>query len=151
MQPGQVFRKGWILLNDGSLPWDSNDIQLINLHDGIEVLQQPTVPVTAPHSRAVITVDYKCANQPGTYESKWILAYRQQTFGPMIWCSIEVGGSTNIENKTLKPKIDLSSINEFEFIEVPLPDCFDLSKPYNSDMKTSCYSSIHVSLFDEYI
>ncbi|CAF4880245.1 unnamed protein product, partial [Rotaria magnacalcarata] len=28
MKPGQVFRKGWILLNDGSMPWDSSDIQL---------------------------------------------------------------------------------------------------------------------------
>jgi hypothetical protein len=90
MKPGEVFRKAWIVLNDGSMPWDSNDIQLINLSNGIEVLQQPIVPITAPHARAVITVDYKCANEPGIYESKWILAYRQQTFGPMIWCSIEV-------------------------------------------------------------
>lgn len=94
MAPSQVFRKGWVLLNDGSMPWNSEDIQLINLADGIKILQQPIVPVTAPHDRAVITVDYMCADQPGTYESKWILSYRRQTFGPMIWCSIEVGGST---------------------------------------------------------
>jgi hypothetical protein len=99
MKPGEIFRKGWILLNDGSMPWDGNDIQLINLSNGIEVVQQPIVPITAPHARAVISVDYKCSNEPGTYESKWILAYRQQTFGPMIWCSIEVKNSTIIENK----------------------------------------------------
>ena len=93
MPPRQVFRKGWVLLNDGSMPWTSEDIQLINLADGIKVLQQPIVPVTAPHDRAVIFVDYMCADQPGKYESKWILSYRQQTFGPMIWCSIEVGQS----------------------------------------------------------
>jgi hypothetical protein len=98
MQPGEVFRKGWILLNDGSLPWDNNDIQLINLSGNIKVVQQPIVPITAPHARAVITVDYICDNKPGIYESKWILAYRQQTFGPMIWCSIEVSHLAVIEN-----------------------------------------------------
>ncbi|CAF0766785.1 unnamed protein product [Adineta steineri] len=141
MQPGQVFRKGWILLNDGSLPWDSNDIQLINLSDGIQVLQQPIVPITAPHARAVINIDFMCPNKSGTYESKWILAYRQQTFGPMIWCSIEVNqASVAIENK-IEPIID---DNEFEFIEVPLPACFDLSKPYQSLMKTSSDSSLNL-------
>lgn len=98
MKPGQIFRKGWVLFNDGSMPWDSTDIQLINLTDGIQVLQKPVIPVTAPHSRAVITVDFVCANEPGTYESKWILAYRQQTFGPMIWCSIEVSQWSIIDN-----------------------------------------------------
>jgi len=102
MKPGEIIRKGWILLNDGSMPWDSNDIQLINLSNGIEVLQQPIVPITAPHARTVITVDYKCSNQAGIYESKWILAYRQQTFGPMIWCSIEVSQSEVKENKIRK-------------------------------------------------
>ena len=98
MLPGQVFRKAWILLNDGSMPWDSSDIQLINLSDGIQVLQPPIVPTTAPHARAVFTVDYMCTNETGKYESKWILAYRQHTFGPMIWCSIEVSPSTVVEN-----------------------------------------------------
>jgi hypothetical protein len=123
MQPGQTFRKGWILLNDGSMPWNSEDIQLINLADGIKVLKQPIIPVTAPHDRALITVDYVCANQVGTYESKWILSYRHQTFGPMIWCSIEVGQST--EKKLIKEIPET-----FEFVDVPLPACFDLSKPY---------------------
>ncbi|CAF4292233.1 unnamed protein product, partial [Rotaria magnacalcarata] len=41
MQPGQLFRKSWILLNDGSMPWSSDDIQLINLSDGIKVVEQP--------------------------------------------------------------------------------------------------------------
>jgi hypothetical protein len=94
MQPGQTFCKGWILLNDGSMPWSPDDIQLVNLADGIKVVKQPIVPITAPHDRALITVDYICANEVGTYESKWILSYRHQTFGPMIWCSIEVGHST---------------------------------------------------------
>jgi hypothetical protein len=93
MQPGQIFRKGWILLNDGSMPWSSDEIQLVNLADGIKVVKQPIIPVTAPHDRALITVDYMCANEDGTYESKWILSFRHQTFGPMIWCSIEVGNS----------------------------------------------------------
>ena len=102
MQPGQTFRKGWILFNDGSLPWDSNDIQLVNLSDGIQVVQQPVVPITAPHTRAVITADYKCADKPGKYESKWILSYRQQTFGPMIWCSIEVVDKPVVEKANRK-------------------------------------------------
>lgn len=105
MKPGEIFRKNWILLNDGSMPWDNNDIHLINLTDGIEVVQQPIVPITAPHARAVISVDYKCSDQPGTYESKWILAYRQQTFGPMIWCSIEVSQSKEIEIKNRKKNL----------------------------------------------
>jgi hypothetical protein len=144
MKPGETFRKGWILLNDGSLPWDSNDIQLINLSDGIQVVQQPIVPTTAPHERVVVTIDFKSADQPGTYESKWILAYRQQTFGPMIWCSIEVSHSPKVENSI---EIMTNSFNEFEFIDVPLPACFDLSKPYQPDMKTSDSSSLHVNLF----
>ncbi|CAF1334234.1 unnamed protein product [Rotaria sp. Silwood1] len=136
MQPGQVFRKGWILLNDGSMPWSSQDIQLINLADGIKVVKQPIIPVTAPHDRAVITVDYMCANEPGTYESKWILSYRHQTFGPMIWCSIEVGSSTvtKLTNNTLQ--------EAFEVVNVPLPACFDLSKPYQL---TSSDSSLRSS------
>ncbi|CAF2555925.1 unnamed protein product [Rotaria sp. Silwood2] len=123
MQPGQVFRKGWILLNDGSMPWSSEDIQLVNLADGIKVVKQPVIPVTAPHDRVLITVDYMCAHEPGTYESKWILSYRHQTFGPMIWCSIEVGSST-----VTKPTNTLKET--FEVVDVPLPACFDLSKPY---------------------
>ncbi|UJR33059.1 hypothetical protein I4U23_020518 [Adineta vaga] len=143
MHQGQVFRKGWILLNDGSLPWDSTDVQLINLSDGIQVLQQPIVPTTAPHARAVITVDYKCADKPGTYESKWILSYRQQTFGPMIWCSIEVNDLPVGEKSQIQTLVDES---EFEFIEVPLPACFDLSKPYQSIMQSSSSaSSLHSS------
>jgi hypothetical protein len=135
MQPGQTFRKGWILLNDGSMPWSSDDIQLVNLADGITVVKQPIIPVTAPHDRALITVDYMCANDFGTYESKWILSYRHQTFGPMIWCSIEVGHST--ENKSV------NEIKEtFEFVDVPLPACFDLSKPYQSTLDNN---SLHSS------
>jgi hypothetical protein len=131
MKPGETFRKGWILLNDGSMPWDSHDIQLINLSNGIEVLRQPIVPITAPHDRALITVDYKCANQAGTYESKWILAYRQQTFGPMIWCSIEVSPKTNL--LSIESIIHENPLHDFEYVEVPLPACFDLSKPYQSE------------------
>ena len=95
MEAGQVFRKGWTLLNDGSMPWSSDEIELVNLTDGIKVVTKPTIPVTAPHDRALITVDYTCAQEPGTYESKWILSYRHQTFGPMIWCSIQVGSPTS--------------------------------------------------------
>ena len=94
MQPGQVFRKVWVLLNDGSMPWNGEDIQLVNLTDGIQVIRQPDIPVIAPHDRAFISVDFVSADQPGTYESKWILSYRHHTFGPMIWCSIEVVQST---------------------------------------------------------
>ncbi|CAM2715589.1 unnamed protein product [Rotaria socialis] len=146
MKPGQIFRKGWILLNDGSMPWDSTDIQLINLTDGIQVLQQPVVPTTAPHARAVITVDYVCASEPGTYESKWILAYRQQTFGPMIWCSIEVSPWSISEHdfETITHSI---SLNELDYVHVPLPACFDLSKPFHIDMKTSTHSSSHSNSF----
>ena len=93
MQPGQVFRKAWILFNDGSMPWTSDDIQLINLVDGIRVAVQPVVPVTAPHTRTIVTVDHVCGDQPGTYESHWVLAYRGRTFGPMIWCAIDVASS----------------------------------------------------------
>jgi len=135
MQPGQTFRKSWILLNDGSMPWSSDDIQLVNLADGIKVVKQPIVPVTAPHDRAFISVDYMCANETGTYESKWILSYRHQTFGPMIWCSIEVGNSP--VNKTV------NEVKEtFEFVDIPLPACFDLTKPYQS---TSVNDSLHSS------
>ncbi|CAF2408026.1 unnamed protein product [Rotaria sp. Silwood2] len=144
MKPGQIFRKGWVLLNDGSMPWDSNDIQLINLNNGIQVLQQPVVPITAPHARAVISVDYMCPNEPGTYESKWILAYHQQSFGPMIWCTIEVSQWSIIENE-IQSITSASSLNELDYVEVPLPDCFDLSKPYQPGMKTSSNSSLHSS------
>jgi hypothetical protein len=135
MQPGQTFRKGWILLNDGSMPWCSDDIELINLADGIKVVKQPIIPVTAPHERAIITVDYVCAQEPGTYESKWILSYRHRTFGPMIWCSIEIG-----QTEVNKPTVEIKET--FEFVDVPLPACFDLSKPYQS---TSTDNSLHSS------
>lgn len=112
MSSGQVFRKGWVLFNDGSMPWTPEDIQLVNLVDGIKILQQPIIPVTAPHDRAMISVDYMCADQSGTYESKWILSYRQQTFGPMIWCSIVVGQSST-ENSTLFMMITMLIVEYF--------------------------------------
>ena len=169
MRPGQAFRKAWILLNDGSLSWDNEDIQLINLADAIRVVQAPIVPVTAPHDKAMITVDYICPNQPGTYESKWILAYRQKTFGPMIWCSIEVRSPAKEENTcrksinrereredshcsigtVLESVMKTSTFDEikeaFEFVDVPLPACFDLSKPFQVESKfTSNASSLRV-------
>jgi len=125
MRPGQVFRKNWIVFNDGSMPWDNEDIQLINLSDGIEVVRQPVVPVTAPHTRTTLSVDYKCSNEQGVYESKWILAYRHQTFGPMIWCSIKVSDQGQ------------TTVNDFELVDVPLPDCFDLAKPFRSSIRVN--------------
>ena len=35
----------------------------------------------------------------------------------------------------------------FEFVEIPLPACFDLSKPYQSEIITSSNNSLRVSLF----
>jgi hypothetical protein len=150
MQAGQVFRKGWILLNDGSLPWDSTDIQLLNLSDGIRVVRPPVVPVTAPHEKATITVEYMCADGTGSYESKWILAYRQHTFGPMIWCSIQIGQPAHADSRDsvlqsigkARPCDELR--DGFEFVEVPLPECFDLSKPFQSSNTASMISSLRV-------
>jgi hypothetical protein len=102
MQPGQVFRKAWILLNDGSLPWCSEHIRLMNLSDGIRVVQAPVIPVTAPHNKASITVDFICDQEPGVYESKWILAHHEHTFGPIIWCSIEVTRHNHIDTTLSK-------------------------------------------------
>ena len=150
MQAGQVFRKGWILLNDGSLPWDSSDIQLINLSDGIRVVRPPVVPVTAPHEKATITVEYMCAHESGSYESKWILAYRQHTFGPMIWCSIQIGQPAHAASRdsVLQSIAKATSSDElrdgFEFVEVPLPECFDLSKPFQSSNAGSMINSLRV-------
>ena len=165
MQVGQVFRKGWILLNDGSLPWDSVDIQLMNLSDGIRVVRPPVVPVTAPHEKATISVEYMCDHESGSYESKWILAYRQHTFGPMIWCSIQVGQPAHADNRmrkcwleppctiapnhsVLESMVKATSFDElrdgFEFVEVPLPECFDLSKPFKSSHTGSMINSLRV-------
>ena len=113
MRPGEVFRKSWILLNDGSMPWGDDEVQLVCLTETIEMLGSPRIPITAPHDRTTISVDLKCPERAGVYESKWIFSYRNKTFGPMIWCSIEV-----------------SPREQFEVLDVPLPDCFDLSKPF---------------------
>ena len=113
MRPGEVFRKSWILLNDGSLPWGDDEVQLVCLTETMETLGSPRIPITAPHDRTTISVDLKCPERAGVYESKWIFSYRNKTFGPMIWCSIEV-----------------SPREQFEVLDVPLPDCFDLSKPF---------------------
>lgn len=110
MRPGETFRKSWILLNDGSMAWNNDDIRLVCLTETIEMLETPRIPIVAPHDRTTISVDLKCPLRPGLYESKWILSYRNRTFGPIIWCSIEVFAS--------------------DFFDVPLPDCFDLSKPF---------------------
>lgn len=108
--PGEVFRKCWILLNDGSLPWDNETINLVNLINGIRVQQKPIIPITAPHSRTHIHIDFISPEQDGSYESKWILSYRDQTFGPIIWCNIRV--------------------QQRHLNEIPLPQCFDLNKPF---------------------
>ncbi|CAF1161817.1 unnamed protein product [Adineta ricciae] len=148
MEAGQVFRKGWILLNDGSMPWSSDDIELINLANGIKIVRPPVIPVTAPHDRAVITVDYMCANEPGAYESKWILSYRQRTFGPVIWCSIQVGSTTAITPAVTAtvPAPPIEPKEAFELLDIPLPSCFDLTKPYQSTADSnSVRSSINFS------
>ncbi len=44
----------------------------------------------------------------------------------------------------------ITNDNEFEFVDVPLPACFDLSKPYQSEMKTSSNDSLHVSWVFEF-
>ena len=86
--------------------------------------------MTAPHERAIITVEYRSAEQTGNFESKWILSYRDQTFGPMLCCSIQIG-QTQQERKT----------EAFEVIDVPLPACFDLTKPYQPEInQMSIYS-----------
>lgn len=107
--PGEHFRKTWILLNDGSLPWDNESIRLVNLINQIRFVEQPIVSVTAPHTRTEIHVDFVAPMESGVYESKWILSYRDQTFGPMFWCQIEVRQND----------------------DVPLPACFDLTKPFS--------------------
>jgi len=115
--PGERFRKTWILLNDGSLPWDNESIHLVNLINQIVFVEQPIVSVTGPHTRTEIHVDFVAPMEFGVYESKWILSYRDQTFGPMFWCQIEV-----------RPNDD-----------VPLPACFDLTKPF-------CATRVPISL-----
>ena len=135
MTPGQVFRKSWIILNDGSLPWENETIQIVNLINGIPFVHQPTVPITAPHSTTHLTMDFIAPMEEGVYESKWILSYREQTFGPMIWCAIQVK-NTNQERLT----------EVFECVDVPLPACFDLTKPFQFESKTnSNRSSLHQS------
>ncbi|CAF1028510.1 unnamed protein product, partial [Didymodactylos carnosus] len=168
VKPNEVFRKCWILLNDGSLPWDDTDVKLTNLSDSIKVVNEPHVPVTAPHSRAHIYVDFIAPNDTGVFESKWILSYRHYTFGPMIWCSIrvvddtviipnyEIGRNDNIMMEstgtitlssassnnnyvTVLPSsfshrdscCSVSTIsNSFDIMDIPLPTCFDLTKPF---------------------
>lgn len=122
------------------MPWDNDDFQLVNLTDGIEVVHKPIIPVTAPHTRTILSVDYQCSNQTGVYESKWILAYRQQTFGPMIWCSIEVSEKTKMKPESI---IEEPTVHDFELIDVPLPACFDLSKPFDTISRSE-------SMFDDF-
>ncbi|CAF0728964.1 unnamed protein product [Didymodactylos carnosus] len=183
VKPNEVFRKCWVLLNDGSLPWDATDVKLMNLSDNIEVVNEPHVPVTAPHARAQIYVDFIAPNHTGVFESKWILTYRHYTFGPMIWCSIEVVNepviipycetrlndnimmestntmtlsSASLNNYvSVSPSIMMSSrqdscdsalrlTNSFDMIDIPLPICFDLTKPFKpKEMSTLSNNDYH--------
>lgn len=169
LKPGEHFEKRWVIFNDGSLPWDPEGVELVNLSDGIEVIKKPIVPITAPHSKTTITVEFLCSNMTGTYESKWILSYRNRTFGPMIWCSIEVRQPVEtLQSNCKQRKVFCQKVtneNKFsaifiepnaesfqenlDFVEVSLPDCFDLSKPFRSQgsRTTSFQDSISVCSF----
>lgn len=83
------------------------------------------------------------------HECKWILAYRQHTFGPMIWCSIQIGQPAQADSR-MQSIATATSFDElkdgFEFVEVPLPECFDLSKPFQSSNRESMVNSLRSSL-----
>lgn len=149
LRPNVPFRKSWLIKNTGKLRWNLNEIKLVNIAGDIIALEK-CVNVTPVDTNDIveIQVELKAPNEPGQYFSEWILMCKNYSFGPRIWCKIDVIDNLidlSTSNMTLNKReasiydlLETESIDLSEFEDakdddaefVIIPECFDLTKKW---------------------
>lgn len=156
-EPSTKFRKTWLIKNTGKVSWsdDNFNVKLVNISGNINTTDRKEyvdVPTTLPNESVNVSVDLIAPNHPGKYSTEWVLTCNGFTFGPRIWCSIEVVDDVLKEKNDVNPVVqsfsanssqnllnldatfsdNISNINgetsDDEFVVVP--DCFDLTKKW---------------------
>ncbi len=72
--PGQIFTKTWRLVNNGSCTWTRDYVAV--WFSGVtmgKVLVQPLASVVQPGQSVDVTVDFIAPQEPGTYQSNWMI------------------------------------------------------------------------------
>lgn len=160
--PGTEFTKEWIVLNTGNQEWD-NAVAITYLSGNLPATQLkfPVKPLK-PKDSGLIQVDLQAPLEPGHYTCYWILTRHGENFGKRVWCSIIVPSPADHsscleeEEPLLNQSFEyLDSLPEHEmkgnqvqqakednednlsvdseFLIVPMPDCFDVTKPLTVD------------------
>lgn len=160
--PGTEFTKEWIVLNTGNQEWD-NAVAITYLYGNLPSTQMKfPVKQLKPKDSGLIQVDLQAPMEPGHYTSYWILTRHGEHFGKKVWCSIVVPSPTdhsscleeevpllnqsfeyvesspepeqseNQVGEDIEGEEETSSIDS-EFLIVPMPDCFDVTKPLSVD------------------
>ncbi|CAD5123871.1 DgyrCDS12178 [Dimorphilus gyrociliatus] len=161
--PGTEFTKAWVVLNTGEQEWD-NSVAITYLYGNLPATQANfSVRPVKPKDSGVIEVDLQAPLEPGHYSCHWILTRHGEQFGKRVWCSIVVPSPSdhsscleeeipllnqsfeyieNLVDTDEQPesianeddKEETSSIDS-EFLIIPMPDCFDVTKPITTNVE----------------
>lgn len=74
VRPAEVFEKQWLLRNAGTIEWRHRYLVRIGTLDGPETPARVRVPDTAPGEQALICVQVRAPERPGSYEVTWKMA-----------------------------------------------------------------------------
>ncbi|XP_054751943.2 next to BRCA1 gene 1 protein-like [Lytechinus pictus] len=112
LQPMTKFVKSWIMINNGSVQWNS-DTKLRYLWGNIKVLSPDPmiIPLLLPGEEGPICVDFEAPAKPGHYQSHWRLTQKGEQFGHRVWCNIIVD-----EAEILEPKCESKKTVQEELI-----------------------------------
>jgi hypothetical protein len=117
--PNVKFQKTWLIKNVGKLNWtdDKFPVKLVCIAGNIMPegnVDCVNVMETRLNQTASVSVELIAPPVEGTYFSEWVLCCHGFTFGPHIWCTIEVTSGADANHSS-----DNNSNNEEEnrFIE----------------------------------
>jgi len=114
LQPGESFRKGWRVLNNGTCTWDSTYFAsyVQGNRPGAQMSGQPTaVQGTVPPGATYdLYVDLIAPQQPGVWQGVWQMHNAQGSgFGARLWVGITVAyGPTPTPFVTQTPSPDIN-------------------------------------------
>jgi len=117
LQPGEAFRKGWRVRNNGTCTWDSTYALTFvqGSAPGAAMGGQPTAisQIVPPGAVYDLYIDLVAPLQPGTYRGVWQMRNAQgQAFGQRLWVGITVPGGpapTAVPTQTPAPNIDFNA------------------------------------------
>ncbi|XP_030829719.1 next to BRCA1 gene 1 protein [Strongylocentrotus purpuratus] len=123
LQPLTKFVKSWIMINNGSVKWNS-DTKLKYLWGNIKILSADSmdIPLLSPGEEGPICVDFEASDKPGHYQSHWRLTQKGEQFGHRVWCNIIVDKAEVLEprcesKKTVQEELILPKVKEDETVE----------------------------------